>query len=422
MRFFGKKLSAATFFLSILQNKILIKPLRDQVKFSSDLLTLIIILLTAVLIFLVKLPFIWVLAVSFLLLLLFRHIFHFLYQSVELYTQQVQEMAVAFWGSSGEQKKMEKTFREIEEVLHQFGPTVSEIITVLENYQNIKSSFNSSVDILRTGLPKISEEIDEFAVETREIAVSVDETSKNIQQAIRQIDSALEGSINEYDFMVQNIRDFMRVSEQIVLLENEINRINQVLETILRINEQTNLLSLNAAIEAARAGEHGKTFAVVADRVRKLASASGEAAEQIKSITESLRAAVSLLHNNFLKISDGAGVIPDYELKVRELLTGFKEKYDGVLETAVGLVEMTGKQTEDLDKVVSELPTLTNASKGLQSDFGEKAGILELLCRQLSQVLKVNEILLTNMRNFTGFFYNHTEKLDKLFQRLQKLS
>jgi methyl-accepting chemotaxis protein len=195
-------------------------------------------------------------------LLLFRHIFHFLYQSVELYTQQVQEMAVAFWGSSGEQKKMEKTFREIEEVLHQFGPTVSEIITVLENYQNIKSSFNSSVDILRTGLPKISEEIDEFAVETREIAVSVDETSKNIQQAIRQIDSALEGSINEYDFMVQNIRDFMRVSEQIVLLENEINRINQVLETILRINEQTNLLSLNAAIEAARAGEHGKTFAV----------------------------------------------------------------------------------------------------------------------------------------------------------------
>ena len=213
MRFFGKKLSAATFFLSILQNKILIKPLRDQVKFSSDLSTLIIILLTAVLIFLVKLPFIWVLAVSFLLLLLFRHIFHFLYQSVELYTQQVQEMAVAFWGSSGEQKKMEKTFREIEEVLHQFGPTVSEIITVLENYQNIKSSFNSSVDILRTGLPKISEEIDEFAVETREIAVSVDETSKNIQQAIRQIDSALEGSINEYDFMVQNIRDFMRVSE-----------------------------------------------------------------------------------------------------------------------------------------------------------------------------------------------------------------
>jgi hypothetical protein len=128
------------------------------------------------------------------------------------------------------------------------------------------------------------------------------------------------------------------------------------------------------------------------------------------------------LHNNFLKISDGAGVIPDHELKVRELLTGFKEKYDGVLETAVGLVEMTGKQTEDLDKVVSELPTLTNASKGLQSDFGEKAGILELLCRQLSQVLKVNEILLTNMRNFTGFFYNHTEKLDKLFQRLQKLS
>ncbi|MHB8129681.1 MAG: methyl-accepting chemotaxis protein [Mobilitalea sp.] len=74
------------------------------------------------------------------------------------------------------------------------------------------------------------------------------------------------------------------VVDNIAALEIKTKSIGEIIQVINDIADQTNLLSLNASIEAARAGDVGRGFAVVATEIRKLASKSMKAADEIKDV------------------------------------------------------------------------------------------------------------------------------------------
>ena len=64
-------------------------------------------------------------------------------------------------------------------------------------------------------------------------------------------------------------------------------KIGAITRVIEQINDQAELLSLNAAIEAARAGVHGRSFAVVAHEMAQLAQRTADATSQIAKVIAS---------------------------------------------------------------------------------------------------------------------------------------
>ncbi len=122
-----------------------------------------------------------------------------------------------------------------------------------------------------------SSNVQAVAAGAEEMTASVDEISRQVQQASEIANSA----VNQAD----------DTNVVISSLSEAVQRIGQVVELINNVASQTNLLALNATIEAARAGEAGKGFAVVASEVKNLAGQTTKATDEIRGQINEVQAA-----------------------------------------------------------------------------------------------------------------------------------
>lgn len=130
-----------------------------------------------------------------------------------------------------------------------------------------------------------------MAYNLQEVALKLSSNAQEVSAAVEEVAaSAGEISTNEVH-LTEKVQEVARISIEI----------NEVLDFIKNVADQTKMLGLNAAIEAARAGELGRGFGVVAEEIRKLSDQSKETADRIRKLTKEIEQKIKLIN----EVSDG---------------------------------------------------------------------------------------------------------------------
>lgn len=133
----------------------------------------------------------------------------------------------------------------------------------------------------------------EIAATSRDLVRTMGEVSDNAEQTSILAGTGQLGLARMEEIMHQVMGAADVVNGKLSILNEKAGNITQVVTTIVKVADQTNLLSLNAAIEAEKAGEYGKGFAVVAIEVRRLADQTAVATYDIEQMVREIQSAVS---------------------------------------------------------------------------------------------------------------------------------
>lgn len=198
---------------------------------------------------------------------------------------------------------------------------------------------------------------------------SVAAASEQLSASIREVASL---TLRSGNIASEADKHAQQTHEIVESLSIKAATIQNVIDMIKAIAEQTNLLALNATIEAARAGEAGKGFAVVASEVKALASqttkATGDIAAQIDAVGSEVKNAVDAVSSIRTVVSDISHAVVAISSAIEEQTAATGE----IAKSALSAAGETATVSENIDEV-SQAITTTDKAAG---DVVQRARIL----------------------------------------------
>ena len=265
----------------------------------------------------------------------------------------------------------------------QLFSTATEIAASSKQQEATVKQFSASTNEIVASSKEISATSKQLLgtiVEVREISSRTADNADSGQSGLNEMQSSMKHLTNATD----------SVSSKLSIINEKANNINDVVATITKVADQTNLLSLNAAIEAEKAGEYGLGFSVVAREIRRLADQTAVATLDIIKMVKEMQSAVSSGVMEMDKFSDEvrrcvsnvdsiSGKLENIIQQVQVLppkfdiaAEGMQGQYEGaqqITEAMIQLNEAAQQTAESLREFNQITVQLDQASRSLQEEL-----------------------------------------------------
>ncbi|HEX7341490.1 MAG TPA: methyl-accepting chemotaxis protein [Rhodanobacteraceae bacterium] len=215
-----------------------------------------------------------------------------------------------------------------------------------------------------------AQQINSASVAIRDMAVSIDQVSKNSAESAEVAQKSVQIASHGADVVRETIQGMDSIRDQIQETSKRIKRLGEssqeigsIVELINDIAEQTNILALNAAIQAASAGEAGRGFAVVADEVQRLAERSANATKRIETLVQTIQSdtneAVSSMEQTTSEVVHGARLAEDAGTALGDI--------ENVSNNLAGLIQNISTAAKQQSTAATNITTTMNAIQEITS-------------------------------------------------------
>lgn len=234
---------------------------------------------------------------------------------------------------------------QLSSALTESNQAVKEAVATVERISENSLNQSQEVQQVADGIEELITRIKTIGALNRDVNISLVEMSNKVNAG----NAAAVATTDAFTLFEQKMADDLAT---ITRLGHESEKIENFINTIKMIAQETTMLSLNASIESARAGEHGRGFAVVAEQIGKLAYNTNQFTSEITKLVSGIQKEISEIidHNSRWKnLVDKGKADSDKTVailkEVQNVTSQAGESFDRVSEI-IGQVSGVNRETE----------------------------------------------------------------------------
>ena len=273
-----------------------------------------------------------------------------------------------------------------------FNRMTDELAGLVGQVQASGLQVNASVTQIAATAREQQATASEIATTTTEIGATsreISATSKKLVGTMHDVAAVAEQSaviagqgqhgLTHMEETMQRVMDAAgSINAKLAVLSDKAGNISQVVTTITKVADQTNLLSLNAAIEAEKAGEYGRGFAVVATEIRRLADQTAVATYDIDEMVKEIQSAVVAgvmgmdkfseeVRRGMQEVQEVGGQLSQVIQQVQALAPRVESVNDGMQAQASGAEQITQALTQLSEAAQQTVDSLRQSGQAIDA-------------------------------------------------------